>query len=184
MYNFNGGIEAEMFENKMTKKIAVTAILAAVAAVLSYLESLLPLTLLIPLPGLKLGLSNIALLAAVYRLGLAPSLAVVLVRCAVTALVTGSVTGFFYSLAGGLLSALAMWLISRSDRFSIFGVSAAGAAAHNTGQITASMVMLGSVYTIKYLPLLLLCSPVTGFLTALAARPVITSKYLTDKKRG
>jgi len=162
-----------MRDKSITKTIAVTAILAAVAAVLSYLESLLPLTLLIPLPGLRFGLSNIALLVAVYGLGLLPSLTVVLVRCAVTALVTGSITGFFYSLAGGLLSALVMYAMSHSSRFSIFGASIAGAAAHNTGQIAASMVMLGSVYTIKYLPLLLFFSPVTGFLTALAARPVI-----------
>ena len=48
---------------------------------------------------------------------------------------------------------------------SIYGVSILGAAAHNTGQVLAAMVTLGSVYAAAYLPLLLAVSIATGLLT-------------------
>ena len=57
-------------------KLALCAVLAAMALALSYMENLLPTALLVPLPGFKLGLANIVTVFALYYLGAAPAMAI------------------------------------------------------------------------------------------------------------
>ena len=135
-----------------TKTITTCAVLAALALALSYLESFFPP--LLPLPGVKLGLANIVTVYALYALGFPSALAILLVRCTLGALFAGNASALLFSLLGGLAALLAMALLRKAKGLSIFGVSIAGAAAHNIGQVCAAMLTLGSSAPLYYLSLI------------------------------
>ncbi len=139
--------------------------LVALALALSYAERLLPLQLLIPLPGIKLGLANIVTLVALALLKNRYAAMILISRCILGALFGGGVTGLLFSLSGGILALGAMVLAQKAGRFSVYGISVLGAAAHHVGQILAAMALLKSVYIVAYLPYLLLASLLTGLLT-------------------
>ena len=123
-----------------TKKLALSAILAALAMILSYVEAMVPMP--VPIPGIKLGLANLVILLAIYRLGFKYALAINCIRIFVTGLLFTGAFGILYSLAGGLLSLLVMYLLYRTGIFSMVGVSMAGGVAHNLGQLlTACLIM-------------------------------------------
>lgn len=147
------------------KEESLCAIMLALALALSYAERLIPLQLVVPLPGIKLGLANIVTLVVLYTLKTRYALLILIPRCCFTAAFGGGATGFWFSLCGGLLALIAMILAKRATCFSVYGVSMIGAAAHNIGQILAAMVLMSSVYIGAYLPYLLLVAIVTGLLT-------------------
>lgn len=145
-----------------TKKTALCAVLTALALALSYWERFLPLQLLIPLPGIKLGLANIVTLLALYCLGGGYAFAILIPRCILGAVFGGGITGLLFSLTGGVLAMAVMAACKRIPLFSVYGVSILGAAAHNIGQIAAAALLLGTVSVVAYLPYLLLAAIVTG----------------------
>lgn len=147
------------------RNISLCAILTAMALALSYMERFIPLQLVIPLPGLKLGLANIVTLTALFLLKSRYAFAILVIRCILGAVFGGGITGLAFSLCGGLL-ALSIMIIGKKARgFSVYGISIMGAAAHNIGQILAAMVLMNSVYVGAYLPWLLLVGIATGLLT-------------------
>lgn len=152
-----------------TKKLALAAVLTALALGLSTLENLFPVSLLVPLPGIKLGLANIVTVFALYRLGAPFALAILVARCLLGAMFAGNVSALLFSLMGGVLAMLVMILLRRAKRLSVYGVSIAGAAAHNIGQICAAMLVLGGTAVLGYLPVLLGVSLITGTLTGFVA---------------
>ena len=154
------------------KSIAVSAILIALALALSYTERFIPLQLVIPRPGVKLGLANIVTLVALYLLGFKRTLPIVLIRCFLGALF-GGLTGILFSLTGGVLSLIVMAVCKKCRLFSVFGVSVLGAAAHNVGQILAAMALMGSWYVCAYLPYLLLIAVFTGLATGAACASLV-----------
>lgn len=158
---------------KKTYGITLSALLVALALALSYTERFIPLQLLIPLPGVKLGLANIVTLIALYLLGGVWAFGILLVRCFLGALFGGGITGLLFSVTGGILSMTAMALSKKVPVFSIYGVSILGAAAHNVGQILAAMVLMHSVYIGAYLPYLLAVALFTGFATGTAGAFVL-----------
>lgn len=153
--------------------MALCAVLTALALTLSYLERFIPLQLVVPLPGIKLGLANIVTLIALYLLGTKCAFAILIPRCVLGAVFGGGITGLLFSLTGGLLAMAVMALCRKMKIFSAYGVSILGAAAHNVGQIFAAMLVLGSVYVASYLPYLLLVAIVTGFATGTASAGVL-----------
>ena len=155
------------------KKIAFCAVMIALALALSYAERFIPLQLVIPLPGIKLGLANVVTLVALYRLKGRYAFAILVPRCILGAVFGGGITGLFFSLSGGLLALVTMLLAKKAPLFSVYGVSILGAAAHNIGQILAAMVLLRSVYVAAYLPWLLLTAIVTGILTGAAGAGIL-----------
>ena len=152
-----------------TKKLALCAVLTALALGLSTLESLFPVSVLVPLPGIKLGLANIVTVFALYRLGDIPALAILIARCLLGAMFAGNAWALLFSLMGGVLAMLTMIVLRRVRGLSVYGVSIAGAAAHNIGQICAAMVVLGGTAVLGYLPVLLGVSLITGTLTGFVA---------------
>ena len=152
-----------------TKHIALCAVLTALALGLSTLENLFPVSLVVPLPGVKLGLANIVTVFALYELGAAPALVILLARCGLGSLFAGNVSALLFSLLGGLTAMLVMIGLKRCRRLSIYGVSIGGAAAHNLGQMAAAVITLGSTMVLGYLPFLLAVSLVTGTLTGFAS---------------
>lgn len=151
------------------RRLALCAVLTALALGLSVLENLFPLGLLIPLPGVKLGLANIVTVFALYELGGLPAAAIVTARCLLGSIFAGNAQALLFSLLGGLSAVAVMIVLRRHRRLSVFGVSIGGAAAHNIGQICAAMIALGSTAVLGYLPFLLGVSLLTGALTGLVA---------------
>ena len=152
-----------------TRRLALCAVLTALALGLSTLEGMFPVSLLIPLPGIKLGLANIVTVYALYALGSASALAILLARCLLGAMFAGNASALLFSLMGGGLSMLVMIVLRHLPGLSIFGVSIGGAAAHNIGQIGAAMIVLGGTAVLGYLPVLLAVSLLTGTLTGFIA---------------
>ena len=156
-----------------TKRLTLCAILIALALALSYTERFIPLQMLVPLPGVKLGLANIVTLMALYLMGSKSAFAVLIPRCIFGAVFGGGITGLMFSLIGGILAMATMALARKISIFSIYGVSILGAAAHNIGQILAAMVLMNSVYIGAYLPYLLAVALFTGFATGAAGAGVL-----------
>ena len=147
-----------------TKQLTLCAVLTAMALALSYLENLFPLSLAIPLPGIKLGLANIVTVFALYALGPGQALLILVGRCLLGAVFAGNMNALIFSVLGGVSAMLVMILLSRPGRLSI-----GGAAAHNCGQIAAAVLTLWSTAPLTYLPVLLAASLLTGAVTGVAA---------------
>ena len=155
---------------KKTKRLVLLAMLTAVAMILSYVESLLPS---IGIPGVKMGLANIAVIFALFRFGWKEAAALSLVRVVLVSLLFGSVGAMLYSLAGAVLSLAVMALLRRIDRFSTVGVSVAGGVAHNAGQILMAMLILQTKQLLGFLPVLAVSGIAGGVLTGLVAALLI-----------
>lgn len=151
------------------KKVSLLGLCTALAMSLSFLESLVP-----PLmPGVKLGLANIAAVFVLYRVGVKEAAAVSLARIILVNLLFGSVTGFAYSLAGGALSLLAMVLLKCGGRFSCVSVSVVGGVCHNIGQIAVACAVTGTRQLVWYLPVLLVSGISAGIVIGLLAGIVL-----------
>ena len=148
-----------------TNLLVRSAILVAAALALSYMERFIPLNLVVPLPGVKLGLANIVTMLAIYTLSPRQGFSILVVRCVLGSVFGGGISGLAMSLTGGILAYWTMTLTRRLPVFSVYGVSILGAAMHNLGQVLAASVMMGSVYTFFYLPFLLLTGLVMGMIT-------------------
>ena len=148
------------------------SILTALALALSVSESLFFPSALFPVPGMRIGLANIVSLLSIYMFGAIPTMLIVIIRCLITFAFGGNLTGFLFSLAGGMLALMVMLLLRNRKTFSLFGVSMGGAAAHTVGQILIAAVLVRSFYVFSYLPVLLLVSIVTGLLIAALSIPV------------
>lgn len=156
------------------KKIALCGVLTALALALSLLEGWVPLMLIVPVPGIKLGLANVVTVFALAWLTPKEATAILLCRVTLAAVFAGSVTSFLFSMLGGMLSLCIMYLfMKRKNWFSIFGVCIAGAAAHNVGQIIAAIFVMQSVSVINYLPVLLLAAIPLGLISGTVSRMVL-----------
>ena len=153
-----------MKKNKVNQ-MTMCAILISMALVLSYMERFIPLQMLIPLPGIKLGLANVVTLMALFFLGTKSAFTILIIRCILGSVFGGGISGLVFSMTGGILAMGVMCIFRQYKRISIYGVSILGAAFHNIGQIFAAIFMMGSVYVIGYLPYLLLVSVFTGMAT-------------------
>lgn len=166
------------------KRTAVIIILVCNAILISLLELIIPVP--IPIPGVKLGLGNIITIIAIVFLDLKAVLLIVLLRCFVVAVFSKGILMLAFSLSGGLLSSLIMWLLYKklSTLFSIKGISIAGALVHNTAQVLVASLILREMIILYYLPLLLVSSIVTGFITGsisdLTVREISKRGILSD----
>ena len=141
-----------------TKKITVMAMCIALAMILSYVESQIPSP---GIPGVKLGLANLAVIFALYRLGWKEAVGVSLLRVLLVSLLFGHVASLMYSAAGAALSLLGMILLRRFDKLSCVFVSVSGGVLHNLGQILMAWALMGR-NVVYYLPVLILSGTVAG----------------------
>lgn len=158
-----------------SKQVALCGVLVAVALVLSLVEKMIPIQALIPVPGIKLGLANVVTVFALTRLRLREIISIILVRVTLASVFMGSITAFLFSLFGSLLAMAVMKLLfyGEGSCFSLAGISVAGAAAHNIGQIGAAVLVLGTTDVIGYLPMLLVVSIPMGLVTGLVCTVVL-----------
>ena len=167
-----------------TRELTLCAVLTAMALALSYVESFFPLSLAIPLPGIKLGLANIVTLFALYALGPGQAFMILLARCLLGALFAGNMSALIFSVLGGVTAMAVMILLSRCGRLSVYGVSVGGAAAHSCGQVAAAVLTLGNTAPLYYLPVLLGVSLFTGALTGLIAACLFRALAHTALMKG
>lgn len=146
------------------RRISLDAAFLCFALALSYVEHLVPLSSVIPLPGFKLGFANIAVIAAAYMLSLTDAAVISLSRIAVSSILFGSPSSFVFSLSGGIM-AFAAILVGKYLLTGIsgwIGISVIAAACHNIGQLVAAAIMLSSAFVVWYLPMLLTAAALTG----------------------
>ena len=155
-------------------KITFLGLLLAVALILSYIESLIPFYF--GIPGMKLGLANLAVVLTLYCCGTREALGINILRVTLAGFLFGNLYTLGYSLAGALISFAAMLLMKKLGRFSIIGVSIGGGVCHNLGQVVVAMLVIETTGVLYYIPLLLLSGLITGALIGVAAvtiRPYI-----------
>ena len=153
------------------KKLANMAMLVALAMIFSYVESLIPINF--GVPGMKLGVANLVTVTGLYFLKTPEVLAVSVLRVLLTGFIFGNGMSIIYSLAGAVVSLLAMALVKKMDGISIVGVSIIGGVFHNIGQILVAMSVVENLKLIYYLPVLLVAGTVTGFVIGIVAGKIL-----------
>lgn len=154
-----------------TRKVVHMGMLIALAMVLSFIESQIPA--FIAVPGLKLGLANIAVVFALYRLGFREALGVSLIRVVLSAILFGSVVSGLYSAAGAVLSLAGMALLKKTGFFGTVGVSVSGAVLHNLGQIGIACLILRTQALVYYLPFLILSAVAAGVVIGIVSAVLV-----------
>ena len=165
-------------EKKMKKKktpaqkAALYGVLVALAMILSYIEVLIPLPL--GIPGVKPGLANLVVFFALYAMSAREAFLISIVRIILVSITFGNGSAFLYSMAGGALSFLVMWICKKKDFLVPTGVSIAGGIAHNAGQLLMASVVLenGAVFT--YFPALLAAGCITGWIVGIIGGKIRT----------
>ncbi len=160
------------------KKIAWMAMLLALAFVLSFLERMFSLE--IPVPGVKLGLANLAVLMAIYTMGTKPAFIISLARIILDGMTFGNAYRMLYSFAGGVLSFSIMYL-GKKWNWSIMSVSMAGGLCHNIGQIIVAIIILKTPELISYLPVLIIAGIATGAVNGLLCGMIVKRFRQTSK---
>ena len=155
----------------MSKKVARMGVFIALAMIFSYIEVLIPFNF--GIPGVKLGIANIVTVASLYVFSTGEAFGISVIRIVLTGILFGNGMSLLYSLAGGLLSFLAMWLGKKTNWFSVMGVSVAGGVFHNVGQILAVMLVMKNTMFVAYMPVLFVAGVVTGYLIGLLANKII-----------
>ena len=150
------------------RRVALDGILVALAMIFSYMETFFPFNF--GVPGIKLGLANLVVLLGLTFLPAVDVLLISVVRIVLSSLLFGNVMSLWYSLAGGLLSFLCMWLLTRREGYSIIGISMAGGVMHNVGQIITAAIIVKTLQLTWYLPVLLVAGLVTGAIIGTVAR--------------
>jgi len=161
------------YPNKKSKAYRITfcAGLAALALVFSYIELLIPFFAAVP--GIKLGLANLVILTALYKLGFTDALIIDMVRVLAAGLLFSGIFGMLYSLAGALLSLLIMYGLMRTGKFSVIGVSMAGGVFHNFGQLVMAALLVSTPEVFIYLPALMISGILSGAVIGTVAYIII-----------
>ena len=158
------------------QQLAAIGMLSALALVLSFLESLIPFQ---PgLPGIKLGLANLVIVFALYRMNVHSALLINTVRILLAGLLFSGLFGLLYSAAGAAASLAAMTLLLQINRkreqvgksILFFGVSMTGGVFHNLGQLLVAILFLSSLNLIYYLPVMIISGIATGLVNGMIAR--------------
>lgn len=144
------------------KRVAISALFASLALIFSYIEAILPAA---PgIPGIKLGIANLVVIIAMYRLDSRYALSINLIRIFLAGFMFSGLYGAVYSLCGCILSFAVMCLLKKSDAFSVVGVSMGGGVAHNIGQLSIAAILVSSPQIFYYLPILIISGTVSGIL--------------------
>lgn len=150
-----------------TKKVAVMGLSVALAMILSFVESQIPA--FVAIPGVKVGLANIAVVFTLYKLGWREAAMISLIRVFLVTLLFGNLGLLWYSLAGAVLSLLGMMLLKKTGLFSEIAVSVVGGVLHNVGQLAMASILMETDLLLYYLPFLLLFGVIAGVVIGLLA---------------
>ena len=152
------------------RKLVTMALFITAAMMLSYIESLFPF--FFGVPGMKLGLANLAVVMALYLYGWREALMVNVLRIMLTGLLFGNMFSVLFSLSGALVSFICM-LSARKLGLSLYGVSMAGGVSHNAGHLLTAAYVVHTVEIGYYAPFLLAAGLVTGFLIGVLGKEML-----------
>lgn len=153
------------------KYISLYAMFVALAMILSYIESLIPLPFAIP--GMKIGLANLAVIVALYVMDEKAAISISILRVILVSFTFANLSAMMFSLIGALCSILCMLLLKKLGSFSLAGVSIAGAVSHNIGQLMVAIIVVNTVQVISYMPILIIFGVTSGFVMGIMAVMVI-----------
>jgi heptaprenyl diphosphate synthase len=151
----------------MKNKTAQLGLLLAVALILSYIESLFPFAF--GIPGMKLGLPNLAVVLSLTLFGWREALIINIARILVSGFMFGSLYGILFSMAGAMLSFLFMMLARQTHFFSVRGISVCGGVTHNIGQLLIAVYVVNTGGILYYLPALIAGGTLTGLIIGIVA---------------
>lgn len=161
-----------------TKRLVTLSALIAVAMILSYIESMIPA--FVAVPGVKVGLSNIATVFALYALGWPYAIIVSVIRVLLSALLFGNAVSLIYSLSGAALALLSMILLKKLDKLSSVGISVVGGVCHNIGQVIAACLVMETAAISLYVIPLTISGTIAGIVIGLVAGNLVerVKKYI------
>lgn len=155
----------------MRRNTAYLGMYLALALICSYVESLIPFYF--GVPGVKLGLTNIVVVLLLYTIGAKEAFGISLMRILLAGFLFGNPFSILYSLSGGILSFLVMYLLKKTEKLKVITVSVAGGLMHNMGQLLVAALVVENYHVLYYLPVLLIAGFVTGFLIGILSQEII-----------
>ena len=150
------------YPQSRAKRVAISALFASLALIFSYIEAIVPAATAIP--GIKLGIANLVVIIAMYRLDLRYALTINLVRIALAGFMFSGLYGAIYSLCGCLVSFTVMCLMKKTGLFSVIGISMGGGVAHNIGQLCIAAFLVSGLEIFYYTPVLIVSGTISGIL--------------------
>lgn len=153
------------------KKTSMYGMLIALALIMSYIESILPLHM--GIPGAKIGLPNIVIVIALYKSGEKSACIISVIRIILVGFLFGNVFGIVYSIMGAVFSLGVMIFLKRKTDFSVYGISMAGGIMHNAGQLVTALIVMETKELIYYLPVLTVVGTITGILIGIVSGNVL-----------
>jgi len=157
--------------NKKTLQLTTMAFVIAFAMILSFVESRIPA--FVAIPGVKVGLANIAVIFTLYKLGVKEAITVSIIRVLLISMLFGSPVSLIYSISGATLSLATMILLKKLTPLTEVTISVTGGVMHNVGQIAAASFMLSTNVVIYYLPFLLVSGTIAGVVVGIASAILI-----------
>lgn len=154
-----------------TKNLALSAVMIALAMVLSYVENLIPF--FVAVPGVKVGLANIVIMFVLYKVGTKNAFVISLFRVILSSLLFGTVLSFLYSVSGAIVSLTVMVMLKKTKLFSPVAVSVTGAVIHNLAQILVASLIVGTDVLKYYVPVLILSGVATGIVIGIISSTLI-----------
>ena len=155
----------------MKNKGVYFGMFTALALIFSYVESLIPFH--IGIPGVKLGLANLVIVVAMYKMNKKQVYLLSVTRVVLAGFIFGNLFSIVYSLAGSLLSLAVMYGLKRKESFSIMGISMAGGVFHNIGQLIVAMIVLESLNLVYYASVLLISGLITGIVIGIVSDEIM-----------
>ena len=155
----------------MKNKVAYMGLFLALALICSYVESLIPFYF--GVPGVKLGLTNIVVVMALYCIGAKEAFLISVLRILLAGFLFGNMFSILYSLAGGLLSFGIMLLLKKTGKFRVISVSVAGGVSHNMGQLVIAALVVENYHIFYYGTVLIIAGIITGFIIGIISQEVI-----------
>lgn len=155
----------------MSKKISLLALFTAFAVVLGYVESFIPS---IGIPGVKLGLANLAVLLTLYYMGPIEGITVSIIRILIIGMFFGNLFSILFSIAGAVISYLVMVAVKKISKVSMITVGIFGGVFHNIGQMVVAIFVVDTYQVIYYLPVLIITGIVTGAIIGTVSRIIYT----------
>lgn len=154
-----------------SQKISYCAVFTALAMIFSYVEAILPINF--GVPGMKLGLANLVIVAGLYYLNEKDVLIISVTRILLMGLLFGNGMSLIYSLTGGMLSYLIMILMKKKTNLSVLMISIGGGITHNIGQLIAASLVVSNFHIFYYFPALLIAGTITGLLIGIVSERIL-----------